>query len=314
MPDRRILILVGLLAVSCAAFLFWGLKGRVWFILELRSIKLAALLLVGASIGVATVMFQTVSGNRILTPAIMGFDALFILLKTSLVFSLGGLGYAQLSGTLTFVGETGLMMGAAMLLFGSLLNRNRQDIQLMILVGVIFGLLFRSLTSFLQRLIDPSEFAMVQGAMFASFGAVDRTELLLSAIICLGAFVWAWRNVAELDVVALGRGPAQSLGVEYGRFQMRLLAVVAALVAVSTALVGPITFLGLLAASLAHAFMRSHRHAPLLLSAALIAAITLVAGQTVFERILKLQSTLAIIIEFFGGALFLYLVAKGKVR
>lgn len=314
MPDRRILALSAVLFTACVVFLLWGLKGRVWFILELRSIKLLALLLVGSAIGVSTVMFQTVSGNRILTPSIMGFDALFLLLQTLLVLFLGGFGYAQLPSVITFLGETALMMAAAMLLFGMLLSRNRRDIQLMILVGVIFGLLFRSLTIFVQRLIDPSEFAMLQGAMFASFGAVNRTELLISAVICALVFGWVWRRISQFDVIALGRGSALSLGLPYDKIQIHVLAAIAALVSVSTALVGPITFLGLLAASFAHSLMRSHRHTLLIPAAALIAALVLVVGQTLFERIFRLQSTLAIMIEFFGGLLFLVMVAKGRIR
>lgn len=314
MPDRRIIFLTLLLIVLSALFLLWGLKGKIWFILELRSIKLASLILVGAAIGTATVIFQTLSGNRILTPAIMGFDALFILLQTLLVFTLGGIGYAQLSGTTTFITETLLMIGAAMLLFGFLLGRNRNDLQLMILVGVIFGLLFRSITAFLQRIIDPSEFAMIQGAMFASFGSVDRTELAISTGIFTIALVVIWRLTPKMDIIALGRGPALALGLPYDRLQMQLLAIIAALVSISTALVGPISFLGLLVASLAHSLMKSHRHALLLPSVALISASVLVAGQTVFERFLHLQSTLAIVIEFGGGLLFLYLVARGRIR
>lgn len=314
MPDRRIVFLGLLLALSSVIFLGWGLKGNIGFILELRAVKLAALILVGASIGVATVMFQTISSNRILTPEIMGFDALFLLLQAVLLFLLGGVGYAQLPVVLAFIFEALLMIFAAVALFGVILGRRREDIHLLILIGVVFGLLFRSLTNFVLRLIDPSEFSMIQGAMFASFGSVNRIELALSAAIFIAALIWMIRYAAHLDVAALGRGAAQSLGLNFDRFQMQVLAVIAALVSVSTALVGPITFLGLLVASLAHILMRTHRHALLLPAAALISASILVIGQTVFERLLSRQSTLAVVIEFFGGLLFLWFVIKGRVR
>lgn len=314
MLDRRILILICIFITACILFLFWGLHGRIWFILELRSVKLIALIVVGGAVGIATIMFQTISGNRILTPSIMGFDALFVLMKTGLIFTLGAMGYAQLPHMLTFLGETALLMGAALLLFGSLLNRKRHDVQLMILVGVIFGLLFRSLTIFMQRLIDPSEFSMLQKAMFASFGLINQTELIISAIACLTAFVWAYYLAPKLDVMALGRSPARALGLNYDAIQMQVLGLIAALVAVSTALVGPITFLGLLVASLAHSLMKTHHHRLLLPATALISAITLVAGQAVFERLLHMQSTLAVIIEFVGGGLFLYLVVRKRIH
>ncbi|WP_299862674.1 iron chelate uptake ABC transporter family permease subunit [uncultured Roseobacter sp.] len=314
MPDKRLIWIAGALLAAMALFLIWGLQGKVWFILELRATKLAALVCVGLAIGTATVLFQTLSNNRILTPSIMGFDALFILLQTGLVFALGGFGYAQLSPLSSFALETIVMMGAAVFLFAAILHRTRQDVQLMILVGVVMGLMFRSITAFVQRLMDPSEFTMVQGAMFARFGAVDRGALVASVVLLAGIGLWLWRHHAILDVMALGRAQARGLGLAYDRLQFQMLCAIAALVSVSTALVGPLTFLGLLVASLAHSLMQSHRHQLLLPAAALIAALILVTGQIVFERILQLQSTLAVVIEFSGGLLFLILLARGRIR
>lgn len=262
----------------------------------------------------STVVFQTVTGNRILTPAIMGFDALFLLIQTLLVFLLGGTAYIGLLGPSKFLLETAVMMAAAMALFSLLLGRGRQDMHRMILVGVIFGVLFRSLTTFFQRIIDPSEFAVVQSAMFASFGSVDPTQLSIASAVCIVVLAVLWRLVETLDVLALGRNSAIGLGLAYDRLALVLLALVAALVSVSTALVGPITFLGLLVSAMAHSLMRSHRHALLLPAAGMISALVLVAGQGLFERVLRLQSTLAVIIEFLGGMLFLYLVLRGRVR
>jgi iron complex transport system permease protein len=314
MLDRRFLVLFGGLIAASLLFLTWGLSTRVWFILELRAVKLAGLITVGTAVGIATVLFQTLSGNRILTPAIMGFDALFLLVQTSLVFFIGGFGFLQLPGPILFGINTAVMIIAAVSLFGALLRNSLRDIQLMILVGVIFGLLFRSLVSFMQRLIDPSEFAIVQGTMFAQFGGINRIELLTSICLTIPILFWIWRHRPVLDAMALGRGPARSLGVPYDQLQFRLLCAIAALVSISTALVGPITFLGLLVSSLTHSLMRTHRHALLLPTAAVMAALILVFGQAVFERLLNLQSTLSIVIEFVGGLLFLFLLARGKLR
>ncbi|MFV0360366.1 iron chelate uptake ABC transporter family permease subunit [Tropicimonas sp.] len=320
MPDRRLALLAGLLAAACAFFLFWGPGGRSGFILELRAVKLAALLVVGAAIGTSTVVFQTVTGNRILTPAIMGFDALFLLLQTVLVLVFGGSGYLGMLGPGKFVLETVLMMAAAMALFSLLLGRGREDIHRMLLVGIIFGVFFRTLTNFLQRIVDPSEYAVVQGAMFASFNSVDPQQLAIAALVSAAALGVLVRLTGRLDIVALGRIPAVGLGLGYDRLVFTLMALVAALVSVSTALVGPtsylgaVTFLGLVVASLAHSLMRSHRHALLLPAAAMISALVLVAGQGLFERVFHLQSTLFVIVDFFGGMFFLFLLLRGYLR
>ena len=314
MFDRRLLILFFLFAICCVLFLGWNLKGRVWLLLELRAVKLVGLTLVGFAIGVSTVLFQTISANRILTPSIMGFDALFLLMQTALLMILGGATYVKLEGTPSLFIETGIMVACSCLLFSTLLGRGQQDLHRMILTGVIMGTLFRSLTSFAQRVIDPNEFAVLQGEMFASFSKIDRDQLAIAALLTFVALLPLLRMARELDVIALGRSHAVSLGVPFERRQLQILAIIAVLVSVSTALVGPVTFLGLLVASLAHAFMRSQEHKLLLPAAGLISASVLVGGQFAFERILRMQSTLSILIEFFGGVLFLVLVLRGRAR
>ena len=312
--DQRLWALGGALVGASALFVFWGGAWRSAYILELRVVKLAGLLCVGSAIGVATVLFQTLTNNRILTPTIMGFDALFLLMKTILVFGAGVLALPLLDATPTFLADTTVMILATLAIFAAILRRARHDIQLLVLVGVIFGLLFRTLAGFLQRLLDPSQFAIVQADMFATFNGMDQRSLAVAAMVMACIFLWLATRYAVLDVMALGRDQARALGVPYDRLQLQILAAIAALVSVSTALVGPLAFLGLLVTALTHALMRSHRHGLLLPAASLISCLILVVGQTVFERVFSLNSSLAVVIEFCGGLLFLFLLARGHIK
>lgn len=313
MADRRNLWLWLALGLVSAGFLAWQLRAPQDVILVLRGQKLLALICVGAATGAATVLFQTIAMNRLLTPGIVGFDALFVLMQTLLVAALGGVGLAQIPGTIRFGLEAVVLVGAASALFGILLRRDAGDITRMILTGVVLGVLLRGLASMVQRLLDPSEFAVVQQAMFASFGRVPPDQLT-AAILCLGGALFvALRMAPALDVAGLGRGTARGLGLDHDRLVRVTLMLIAVLVAVSTALVGPISFLGLLAASLARQITDTHRHAVLIPAAALIGALILVAGQFIFERLLGQQSALAVVVEFLGGLLFLALVLR-KVR
>ncbi|MBB5221837.1 iron complex transport system permease protein [Amaricoccus macauensis] len=312
MPRRRLALLAALTLLAALAFMLVAPQGNWSFLLGFRGERLAALALVGASVGVATVLFQTVAGNRILTPSIMGFDALYGLFQTGLVFLLGGVGYAALDARLKFLIETAAMVAAAVMLLTLLLGRGRTDLHRMLLVGVILGTFFRSLAGMLQRLMDPNEFAVVQGASFATFSRVRGELLMVAALLALVALWLAWRQRHALDVVALGRSVSIGLGIDHDRLCQLALVVVAVLVSASTALVGPVAFFGLIVASLAHVVMRTPRHAHLLPAAAMIGATILIAGQTVFERALGLQATLSVVIEFAGGLLFLFLLLRGR--
>lgn len=313
MPRRLFWLALALLGAS-ALYLLAGLGPKWGFVLTLRATRLAGLVLVGVAIAGATILFQTVARNRILTPQIMGLDALFIFLQTALVAGLGPVGFAALPGEARFAAEVALLVVAALLLFGTLLGRGGQDVPRMILSGVILGVLFRSLSGFLARVMDPNAFVIVQSESAASFSRVDAGLLPFAAVATVGAAGLALHLAPRLDVLALGRAQAVSLGLRHDRLVLIVLALAAVLVAVATALVGPLAFLGLLVAALARPLARSDRHLPVLLTAMLLAAVMLVVGQTLFERALGQQSTLPAVVEFAGGLVFLFLLLRGRTR
>lgn len=312
-PALVVSLLALLAAAAALAFLTVGARGRWEFVLAFRGTKLAALVLVAVSVATATVLFQTIARNRILTPSIMGFDALYGLIQTGTVFWLGARGLGLGDARLVFVAEAGTMIGFALLLYGWLLAGGRRSLHLMLLVGVVLGALFRSLASFMERMIDPAEFVVLQQRLFANFNAV-RPELLPPACLAFGAvlMVVAWL-LPRLDVLLLGREAAIGLGVDHRRSLFLVIVLVSVLVSVSTALVGPVTFLGLLVANLAYLLVPSHRHVHVLPAAACLASTALVGGQLVLERLFALDAVLPVAIEFVGGiALIGLLVRAGR--
>lgn len=324
--DRRLLspmaVLGGLSALtllSVALYMTLGARGRWDFILAFRGTKIAAMVLVGYAVAVSTVLFQTITNNRILTPSVMGFDYLYRLIQTALVFQFGSGLVAALDPRLRFGVEVASMVVFSGLLYWWLFNGagrgdNRRSLHLLLLVGIVFGVLFRSVTNFLQRIIDPNAFLTVQDRLFANFNRVDVELLTVSALIVLAVSLAGWRWRRTFDVLALGRDAAVNLGVEHRRAVMGVLVMVSILVSVSTALVGPVTFFGLLVANLAYLVIRSHRHALVLPAAVLIAVLTLVAGQLVLERVFGYNAALSIVIEFVGGLAFLFILVRGSSR
>ena len=301
-----------LLLICCGLFLTLNVKGDWDFVLQLRLTKLAALLLVAYAVGVSTQLFQTLTNNPILTPSILGFDALYMFLQTLLVFALGGVGYTSLPAVGKFGFELAVMMGGSLLLFYTLIKQGGRDLSRMILIGVIFGILFRSLSSLLSRMIDPEEFTAAQANMFATFNTVHSELLGIGAIVLLISAAIIWRERHRLDVYLLGRNQAINLGINYTRNTLWLLLWIAALVATATAVVGPVSFFGLLVAALANHFSPSVKHSVRLPMTFCVGGILLVGGQTIFEHFLGMQAVLSVVVEFAGGLVFLYLVLKKK--
>lgn len=308
-------MLIGIVAiVALAAFMTLGARGNWGFVLPFRGTKALALVLVAYAIAVSTVLFQTITNNRILTPSIMGFDWLYMLLQTMLVFLLGAATTSGIDPRLMFLIEVGTMTGFSLLLYRFLFSGSVRDLHLLILIGVVFGTLFRSLSGFLQRLIDPNDFVVLQDRLFASFNTVDTSLLLISAILVGIASLVALRIFHTFDVMALGRETAVSLGVDHRRITMVVLLLVTVMVSVSAALVGPVTFFGLLIANLAYIVMPTAKHRYILPAATLLAVICLVGGQTILERVFAFDTALSIVVEFAGGMFFIFYLLRGTPR
>jgi iron complex transport system permease protein len=313
-PAHVLLILAAAAVGVIVLFMTLNAKGRWDFILPFRGMKVLSMVLVAYAIAVSTVLFQTVSHNRILTPSIMGFDALYVLIQTGLVFTLGSAGLSALDPRLVFACEVAAMVVFSSLLYRWLFSGSSRSLHLLVLVGIVFGALFRSVSGFMQRIIDPNEFVLLQDHLFASFNSVDNSLLAVSTAAVIAASMAGWRLMHVYDVLALGRETSVNLGVDHNRVVTVVLMLVAVLVSVSTALVGPVTFFGLLVANLAYQIAGTHKHRFVLPIASLLAIICLIGGQLVLERVFAFDTALSIVIEFVGGAVFLFLLIRGVAR
>ncbi|MEV8267221.1 iron chelate uptake ABC transporter family permease subunit [Microbacterium sp. NPDC076911] len=312
-PTGALITLGAVAVVVMVVFLFIDLPGKWEYALGLRSRTVFGMVIAATAIGAATVLFQTITANRILTPGIMGFDAIFLAIQTLVAFAIGPAILVSAPPLASWGVELVLMMGSIVLLYWWLFLKRRLDLHVIVLAGLVLGVLFRSVTGFLQRLLDPDTFAIVQNLAFASFTSIDRELLVPTAILVALALASLWPVRRELDVLSLGETTAISLGVNHRRVVMHVIVAIAAMVAASTALVGPVTFFGLIVANLAYGAV-GHRHLRSIPASIAIGVITLVGGQLILSRVLGFGTELPIVIEFVGGIFFIVLVLSGKAR
>src|SRR5699024_692377 len=149
-----------------------------------------------------------------------------------------------------------------------------------------------------------------QYKIFANINNVNTNLVYLSIILLAVVLVYFIRFYKYLDVLALGKDHATNLGVPYHYVVKRLLIIVAVLISIATALIGPITFLGLLVVNIAYEFVKTYRHSYIILSSVLISIIALIGGQFIVEKVFAFQTTLSVIINFVGGIYFIYLLLK----
>lgn len=284
-----------------------------WIIVESRAVALATIALVAVCQAMATVLFHTATGNRILTPSILGFDALYTLMQTALVFVFG-MAATQVEGPAKIVAQSLAMMLFATLLYGWLFSGRRQNLHVLLLVGVVLGVGFGSVSTFLQRLLTPSEFDVLASRLHGSIGNANPEVLPWAALVVAAIAVVAWRRRHVLDVLALGRDAAVNLGIGYRREVVGLLVVVAALIAISTTMIGPMTFFGFLVATLAYQFVSCDRHAVVLLLAVLIGLAALTGAYFVLQHVFYAAGLVTVVIEFVGGLAFLVVILRKGLR
>lgn len=298
--------------VLAAVFVLAGSGLDVDYVIPKRLVRLAAMLVGGVCVATSSILFQTLTGNRILTPAIMGYEAVYLLLQASLVLALG-------MGSVVLLGRDGNFWVSmlAMLAYSWGIHRwlfrgARRDVVFLLLLGLVLTMVMSTFTQFVQLRTSPGEFAVLQGFSQASFNRVAPGQLLQGALLAGVACVAAWRMLPVLDVLALGRDQAQSLGVDHGRYVARVLAVIAVLVAVSTSLLGPTAFMGIFVANIAYALANTSRHRTTLPLGCGIAIGMFIAAQTLVEQVFNYRTTVGILVNLVCGAYFLFLMIRSR--
>ncbi|MFC3900172.1 iron chelate uptake ABC transporter family permease subunit [Aliicoccus persicus] len=309
---NRLLIILTVAAIGLIAFyMLYQLNPDILFYqLPSRTKRVVAIVIVAVAIAVSTVIFQTIVNNRILTPSIMGLDSVYMFIQTSIIFFAGATSTLLLDNRINYFVSVILLVIFTVLVFKYLFKFTGNNVFLLLLIGIILGTFFGNLASFMQLLIDPQDFMVLQSRMFGSFSSVNEQLLLFTSIIIIILLIIVFKDFGSLDVLALGREHAVNLGVNYDRKVSQLLIIIAILVSISTALVGPIMFLGLLVVNIAHEIFETFRHRYMIIGTMLFSTIALLLGQMVVQFVFNNNIELSIIINLVGGLYFIYLVLK----
>ena len=285
-----------------------------WLIAEMRATSLVVMAVVAICQAVATITFQTVTNNRIITPSIMGFESLYTVIQTAAVYTLGVAGVVALQGPGQFLAQVAAMVGLSVLLYGWLLRGRYANIQVMLLVGIIMGGGLGAVSTFMQRLLSPSEFDVLSARLFGSVTNASAEYLPFAIPLVIVATTLIWLNARTLNVIAMGRDVCINVGVDHGRQTIYSLVLVSVLMAVSTALVGPMTFFGFLVATLTYQLAGTHDHRRLLPIGALTGFVVLAGAYFVMNHVFYAQGVVSIIIELVGGTVFLVVIMrKGRL-
>ena len=282
------------------------------YAMRLRTPKLIVMLITAFAIGGASIVFQSIINNTIVTPCLLGMNSLYTLIHTAVVFFAGTGSFLALNANASFAVDVVLMGLVATVIYGWLFQKTRHNVLYVLLIGTVLSSFFSSIQTTLTRIMDPNEYDTLLTTLVASFSNVN-SEIILLSILLLSAVIFVLRkDLMLLDVLTLGKEQAINLGVDYDRSIRRLLLGVTLCIAVATAMVGPISFLGLIIANLARQFLKTYRHTQLILGSALFGMIVLVGGQLIVEHVFTYSIPVSVFITVGGGVYFLYLLLTAK--
>jgi len=316
MRDAMKLILLSIIClIFSALFLLKGLNADNYqYFLSTRAPKILAMIIASVAIACSSLIFQTITQNPILTPSILGFDALYVMIQAFLLVIFGSSSLLLINQLLNFSVATTLMMALSMGLFLLYFRKETVNLYALLLVGIVCSSLFSSITNFFTLIVDPTEFITVQRAMFASFNNVNDQLVYWAFIPIIPAMIYLCRWGHVLDVFWLGIDNAKSLGIDTRKTILKMMLLISLLISIATALIGPVLFLGLIVVSLTRQLFRTYHHPVLMLASSLLALAMLSSGQWLIEQVFHFDTTISVVLNFVGGSYFLWLLIRHKVH
>lgn len=316
MNMRKLFIMAALAVFIAAAYMVADVNFENQklfdYAMKIRTPKLIAMLITAFAIGGASMVFQSIINNTIVTPCLLGMNSLYTLIHTAVVFFAGSGSVLAVNSNVAFGVDLILMGITATIIYSYLFKKTKYNVLYVLLIGTVLTSFFSSIQTTLTRVMDPNEYDSLLNTLVASFSNIN-SEIIAFSMIVLGTVAFALRkDLALLNVITLGKDQAINLGVDYDRCIRRLLLGVTLFIAVATAMVGPISFLGLIIANLARQLLRTYRHGQLILGSALFGMVVLVGGQFLVEHVFAYAIPVSVFITVGGGIYFLYLLLTNR--
>lgn len=280
-------------------------------VVKRRQNSIIAMLIAATCQALATLIFQSVTNNKIITPSLLGFEAIYSTINTATMYFLGVTAFTAMTGMTYYISQILIMVVVSVVLFSSILSSKR-NIDFLLLVGIILGQGLRSISAFMRRLLSPSEFDVLQAKLFASVNNADSSYFLVSAIIVFIVAFIIFANAKKLDVLSLGEAVSTNLGLDYKKSTILALIGVSILMSVSTALIGPMNFFGFLVVSLTYEFCKSYDHKYLLVMSLVFAYFIITLAYFVMNHIFNANGVVSILIELVGGLFFLLVIFRRR--
>lgn len=272
----------------------------VW---EIRGTRVAAAVLVGASLGIAGTLAQGSTNNPLAEPAILGTSA-----GAALGVLLGVL------SNLVGVGSVGSVLFAAVgaLIVTTLVFSLAHSALSLITVGIGVSAIVSALVGLTLSAVDRPDARSISFWSFGSFALVTPEDLLILAPVLIAGFLAAWKIAPHLDLLSLGDAAVRHIGKYPQRIRFQAFSVLSILVATSVSLVGTISFLALAAPHIAR-FLFGPKNKLVVLNSAIIGALILLVADIASRSLVPpYELPIGLLTSLLGAPILIITLRRGK--
>ena len=173
---RNLMLLAVLVMVVCALYLLinaYPEKPQLFrYILSRRIPTLIVMLIAAFSIGSASIIFQSIINNRIVTPCLLGMNSMYTLVHTAIVFTVGSGHAIATNSNLSFAVDLVVMGVTATFLYSYMFRKTGNNVLYVLLIGTVLSSFFGSIQSTMIRVMDPNEYDALLTTLVADFSNV----------------------------------------------------------------------------------------------------------------------------------------------
>lgn len=282
-----------------------GERVEQYVVLQVRLPRLAMALLVGAALGAAGAILQSLLRNPLASPELLGISGGASLAAVFALLTLGITGPAL--PAIAFAGG----LAASLLLLAA--ARGRAAGYRLILAGIGLAFFTAALIAFLMT---RAQLQQTQSAVIWLTGTLSSApwwQVAVLAVVWLAALPALYVSGRWLPILALGPDAAAGLGVRPGLARLVAVVVAVLLTAVTCAFAGPIAFVALCAPAIARPLIGHGSTA--LAPGALVGAVLLVFADLIAQfAIPGVSMPVGVVTGALGAVFLLWLLATSKGR
>jgi iron complex transport system permease protein len=246
-------------------------------IFKLRVFSVLTAIFSAIGLSMIGLYLQTLFQNPLASPFTLGISPIASLYTSILIFFSSSLGYYfhfEWSSVFVFFLQILFsLFGAYFMLFliQKIIKRNINQ-SLVILTGILIGTFSGAIQQFIESYMSNTQLKQNFMWNLGSFDILESYKILILCFTVIMGYILLFRIASQANMYLLGTQYAQNLGLDVTSFTNKVVWIASIVVAVITAITGPIGFLGLIAPHIAKMILKDNRHENLLIFTSFIAS------------------------------------------